>query len=174
MHKKEDGYIVREWRKNDYASLAKHANNINIWNNVRDYFPYPYTVKDAREFILMVQEKSFLQDFAIEVDGRVAGGIGFVPGKDVERYNAEIGYWLGEEYWNRGIMSRALRSMSDYIFQQTEIVRLFATVYEYNKSSMKVLENAGYNKLAVFRKAAYKNEQLIDLHYYELLKFNLR
>ncbi len=170
MQIEKSKYILREWRTNDYTSLAKHANNINIWNNVRDYFPHPYTIKNAKEFIRMVSGKPFQQDFAIEINGRVGGGIGFVPGSDIEQFSAEIGYWLGEEYWNQGIMSEAIKDVSEYIFQHTKIVRLFATVFEYNKASMKALENAGFRKLAILHKAAFKNGKFINLHYYELVK----
>ncbi len=163
-------YTLRTWNLNDCASLAKHANNIKIWNNVRDLFPHPYSIADAEEFIGMVLSRPSPQEFAIEVDGQAVGGLGFVPGSDIERLNAEVGYWLGEAYWGRGIVSSALKTLADYIFEHTEIIRLFAGVYEHNAASMRVLEKAEFTKLAVLHKAAIKNNNIIDLHYYEKLK----
>ncbi len=88
----------------------------------------------------------------------------------MERLNAEIGYWLGESYWNHGIMTETVKTAVNHIFQNTEIIRLFATVFEYNIASMKVLEKTEFKKLAIFNQAAIKNDAIIDLHYYELLK----
>ena len=162
-------YTLRTWQTDDIPSLAENANNINIWNNVRDYFPHPYTQKDAEEFISFVLQKPNTEDFVIEVNNKAVGGIGFVPQHDVERLNAEIGYWLSEKHWHKGIMHNAVKDAIEYIFANTEIIRLFATVYEYNKESMRVLEKVGFQKLTVLSKAAIKNGRLIDMHYYELL-----
>ncbi|MDD6210950.1 MAG: GNAT family protein [Bacteroidales bacterium] len=162
-------YILRKWEIADAHSLSENIGNIHIWNNVRDALPYPYTVKDAIAFIEMNQGRKNC-NFAIEINGIAVGGVGFIPQKDVERLNAEIGYWLGEKFWNKGIMSQALRDLVDYIFTETEIIRLFASVFDFNKSSMRVLEKVGFEKKAVFRKAAIKKNQIIDMHYYELLK----
>ena len=162
-------YTLRTWQTDDIPSLAENANNINIWNNVRDYFPHPYTQKDAEEFISFVLQKPNTEDFVIEVNNKAVGGIGFVPQHDIERLNAEIGYWLSEKHWHKGIMPNAIKDAVEYIFANTEIIRLFATVYDFNKASMRVLEKAGFQKLTVLSKAAIKNGRLIDMHYYELL-----
>lgn len=98
------------------------------------------------------------------------GGVGIVPSRDVERLSAEVGYWLGEDYWNRGIMSEAVILLVDYVFRETEIIRLFASVYDYNHASMKVLEKAGFTRQAILRDAAIKNGQVIDMYYYDLIK----
>ncbi len=163
-------FAIRPWEIEDVASLAEQANNIRIWNNVRDYFPHPYTEIDAHEFIRMVSDKDGYYDFAIEIGGRAVGGVGFIPGTDVERISAEVGYWLGEAYWGRGIATEALRALAGYVFETTEITRLFATVFEFNAASMRVLEKAGFSKVGVLHRAALKNDRVIDLHYYELLK----
>lgn len=163
-------FTLRPWRPEDYVSLAEQANNKAIWNNVRDSFPHPYTEKDAQEFIETTVRKPSLLDFAIEIEGKAVGGVGFVPGEDVERLSAEVGYWLGEKYWNKRIASDAVETAVRYIFQHTELIRIFATIYEYNHASMKVLEHAGFTRLCILHKAAIKNGQIIDLHYYELLK----
>ena len=165
-----DGFILREWRNSDSSSLAENADNIKVWNNVRDYFPHPYTQADARVFIGTVQGRTPQTDFAVVVGGRAVGGVGFVPQSDVERLSAEIGYWLGEPYWGRGIMPRAVTAVAEYVFRETEIIRLFAPVFGFNRTSMRVLEKAGFEKAGVMRRAAVKNGQITDLYYYELLK----
>ena len=166
----DKGYILRRWKLTDTRRLAENANNINIWNNVRDYFPHPYSEKDAKVFINMTLQSKQPSDFAIVINDEAAGGIGFIQGKDVERLNAEIGYWLGEKYWGKGIMTNVLKDVADYIFTNTEIIRLFTCVFEYNIGSMKVLEKSGFRKVGVFKNAAIKNGKIIDMHYYELIK----
>ena len=170
IESKQGDFELREWELTDCSSLAEHINNIKIWNNVRDGLPHPYTLQDAESYIRMVQTKPFVQDFAIVIDGKAVGGIGIVPMGDVERVSAEIGYWLGEAYWNRGIMGEVIRLVVNYTFRETKILRLFACVYEYNIASMKVLEKAGFTKLTVLPKAAIKNGKVIDMHYYNLVK----
>ena len=137
---KQENFRLREWKLTDIASLVKYINNEKIWNNVRDGLPYPYTMLDADKYIRMVQAQPYVQNFAIEVAGEAVGGVGIVPLTDVERFSAEVGYWLGEDYWGRGITSEAVALLVDYVFRKTEIIRLFASVYEYNPASMKVLE----------------------------------
>ena len=154
----------------DAASLARHADNINIWNNTRDYLPHPYTGRDAEEFIALASSASPMVNFAIDVDGRAVGAIGYVPLSDIQRISAEVGYWLGEEYWGRGIMSQVLADFTEYIFAETGIIHLYANVFEDNAASMRVLEKAGFTPVGVMHRAAVKNGRVIDLHYYEKLK----
>ena len=118
----------------------------------------------------MVQAQPYVQNFAIEVAGEAVGGVGIVPLTDVERLSAEVGYWLGEDYWGRGITSEAVALLVDYVFRETEIIRLFASVYEYNSASMKVLEKVGFTRQAILRDAAIKNGRVIDMYYYDLIK----
>lgn len=170
IHDRNGNFLLREWRLEDAVSLARNISNINIWNNVRDGLPYPYTERNAEEYLHVVSEKPYVQDLAIVIDHEAVGGIGFIPLCDVERYSAEIGYWLGEDYWNRGIMSEAIRQVVEYVFRETDIIRLFASVYEYNPASMRVLEKAGFTRQAVLRKAAVKNGKVIDMHYFDIVK----
>lgn len=164
-------YKLREWRPTDAESLAENANNINIWNNVRDYFPHPYTAKDGEEFIAMVLNKPKpVADFAIEVEGKAVGGIGIVLNADVERISVEIGYWLGERYWGRGIMTFVVKEMVDYTFASFPIIKIYAPVFDFNVPSQRVLEKAGFEKETVLKQAAIKNGNIIDLHYYGLIK----
>lgn len=164
-------YMLRPLKMEDAYSIAYNADNQNIWNNVRDYFPHPYSVQDAMDFISFVTEKPSVQDFAIVVEGEAVGCLGYIPGSDVERISAEVGFWIGEDYWNRGVMSSAVKELINYVFDNTEIVRLFAVVFEGNFASMKVLEKAGFKKLTILHNAAVKNGNMIDLHYFEIQKY---
>jgi len=164
-------FTLRPWQLTDKESLAKHANNIHVWNNLRDYFPHPYTENDGEEFIRMVLNKPAPTiDFAIDIDGRAVGGIGIILNKDVERISAEIGYWLSEDYWNKGIMSQAMKQISEYVFAEFLVIKIYANVFSHNKASMRVLEKAGFTKEGLLKQAAIKNGKVIDFHYYGLLK----
>ncbi len=161
---------MRPWREGDEESLAQQASNRRIWNNVRDFFPYPYTIRDASSWVR--SNKSYTQpnNFAIEVEGRAVGNIGFTVKDDIYRYNAEIGYWLGEDYWGRGITTEILPVMVRYIFKSFQVNRLFACVLEGNIASMRVLEKAGFRAEAIHRKAAVKNNQYLDEYIYAILR----
>ena len=164
-------FTLRPWQLTDKASLAKHANNIHVWNNLRDYFPHPYTEEDGEKFIQMVLNKPAPTiDFAIDINGEAVGGIGIVLNKDVERISAEMGYWLGEDYWNKGIMSQAIKQMSTYVFANFSIIKIYATPFSFNIGSMRVLEKAGFIKEGILKQTAIKNGKVIDCHYYGLVK----
>ncbi|MDR2809147.1 MAG: GNAT family N-acetyltransferase [Tannerellaceae bacterium] len=160
-------FRIRSWQPTDVPSLVEHANNANIANNLRDSFPYPYTEEDATIYINYAIGKSPMQDFAIETDGKAMGGISLVPLSDVERFSAEIGYWLGESYWNKGIATEVVRTFINYLFHNTSIVRLFACVFTHNLPSVRVLEKNGFRKVGILHKAAYKNNRFVDMYYYE-------
>lgn len=147
---------IRSWRTADVTALVKHANNANIARQLRDRFPHPYTAADARRFIEGVVSARPVTTFAIEVDGEAAGGIGFSAGSDVERYSAEIGYWLGEPLWGRGIATEAVRIVSEYAFKTCNVLRLFALPFADNARSTRVLEKAGYTREAVLRSSSVK------------------
>jgi len=137
--------------------------------SVQISFIHPYTKENARCFISQAREKTEISDFCIVVHGEAIGNIGFVRGTDVERFNAEVGYWISERYWNQGITSEALADAIQYYFEHTEVIRIFATVYEYNLASMRVLEKVGFKKTGIFRKACYKNGRFIDAHHFEIV-----
>jgi RimJ/RimL family protein N-acetyltransferase len=135
---------VREWLKTDVDSLARHANNINVAKNLRDRFPHPYTLKDARAFLRHAVAAKDPSNLAIEADGYAVGAIGFVLGRDVERFSAEIGYWLGEPVWGRGIGTEALELVTRHAFDGMNLLRLFAVPFADNAASIRVLQKAGY------------------------------
>jgi RimJ/RimL family protein N-acetyltransferase len=154
----------------DAGSMASYANNYNIWRNVRDYFPHPYKPEDAVGFILFNEGVAPPTNLAIDYEGACVGVIGFIPQEDVYSKTADFGYWLGEPFWGRGIMTTAARRMVDYIFTHFEVVRIHAGIFEWNRASMRVLEKAGFKMDCVFEQAIYKDGQLINEHRYSLLK----
>ena len=154
--------LLREWRAGDEASLVLYANNRNVWINLRDRFPYPYTRRDGRRFLRMMQAADPETTFAIAVDGRAVGGIGFMLQTDVDRVSAEVGYWLGEPFWGRGITTDALRAMTGYAIATHELTRLFALPFAYNAASCRVLEKAGYLLEGRLRRSAIKDGVIVD------------
>jgi len=154
----------------DHADLVRLANNKKIWQNLRDIFPHPYGDEDGRFFMKLVrQDKKNLRS-VIDVDGTFAGMIGAFPQDDVNKYNAELGYWLGEPYWGKGIITEAIRLKCDQVFGTTDTNRIFAAVFSYNIASSKVLEKNGFKKEGIGRAAIYKDGAFHDEHRYSLLR----
>lgn len=162
--------ILRAFTDKDISALADLANNKKIWDNLRDYMPYPYTTDNAVYFINTVKQENPQMTFAIEYDGQLCGVIGLVEQSDVYKKTAEIGYWIGEPFWNKGIATRAVNLITNYAFDQLDFVRIHTGVFEYNTSSMRVLEKCGYKKDGVFEKAIIKNGQIWNEHRYSKIK----
>jgi RimJ/RimL family protein N-acetyltransferase len=153
---------LREWKRKDAKDLAFIANNKKIWDNVRDRLPFPYSEKDAKEWLDLVNKQDIVTTFCVEADGRVAGSIGLVLKDDVYRKSIEIGYFIGEEFWGKGIATEAVRLLLEHISVNFDAVRIYAEVFAYNKSSMRVLEKNGFYLECVRKKAAFKNNQVVD------------
>jgi len=163
--------LIREWQESDAEELAAQANDRRVWLGLRDAFPNPYAIEDARSFIAKANEKSPCTYFAIEVDGRVAGGVGYTERTDVERIGAEVGYWLGHEFWGRGIATEALRLMTDRAFRTNPVLRrLFALPFASNPASARVLEKAGYCLEGTLRQSVIKNGHVLDQWMYAILR----
>lgn len=162
--------IIRSWQKGDEEDLAHQANNKKIFDNVRDLFPHPYTIEEAKKWILFNSKLRPSQNKAIVVDGRVAGSIGMMRMEDIYRKNAEVGYFLGEAYWGKGIMTIALRQFVDYIFHTFDIIRISAPVIEHNRASQRVLEKVGFRKEAYHIKSIFKNGEYLNELVYALLR----
>lgn len=163
-------FILRPLMFEDAESMAKQLNNKKVWDNLRDGLPHPYTIEDAKTFIELQHNEPSFTCYGIVVDGKLVGNIGFTRNHDVERFSAEVGYFIGEDYWGKGIMSAALAgAVADY-FATTDVIRLYATPYGHNKASARVLENAGFMFKCVMTKAAYKNGQFTDELYFERIK----
>ena len=153
---------IRPWRLNDAESLAKHANNRKIWLALRDLFPNPYTIQDAHEFLKRTVSQQPTTLFCIDVDGNAVGGIGIRVGNDVHRHTAELGYWLGEKFWGRGIMSEAVGAFGDFCFTNFPLRRLYAQPFANNPTSAHVLEKTGFVFEGRLKNNALKNGKLLD------------
>jgi RimJ/RimL family protein N-acetyltransferase len=164
------GAQVRPWQRGDEASLARHANNRNVWINLTDRFPHPYTPEDAERWIGLATSQDPPTHFAIAVGGAAVGGIGFELQEDVYRRSAALGFWLGEPYWGRGITTAAVKAVAAHAFAAFDLCRLFAHVYERNAASMRVLEKAGFMCEARLRQAATKDGKTFDLYVYSMIK----
>jgi ribosomal-protein-alanine N-acetyltransferase len=155
-------FKVRSWRKSDLEALLRHANNEKIAANLRDQFPHPYTRRAGMDYLEFVREQVPERSFAMEYDGEAVGGIGFQIGIDIARVSAEIGYWLGESCWGRGLTTRAVTAISDWSFDSYKVTRVFALVFSHNTQSIRVLEKAGFECEGVLRRSAIKNGVILD------------
>lgn len=153
---------LRPWTIEDIISLATYANNYNISKFLRDVFPYPYTIEDAKAFIEFASKEIPVNNFAIDVNGEAVGGIGIHPMKDIHQKNAELGYWLAEPFWGKGIMSKAIDQVLNYAFVTYEINRVFATPFSTNSASIRVLEKAGFILEGQYEKTLFKNGAYFD------------
>ena len=163
-------YRIRAIRRTDESTMARHANNHEISRYLRDLFPHPYSVKDARTFITRALSKNPREEYAIASETELIGCIGLIPQTDVNRLTAEIGYWLGQPYQNRGIMSQAVRLFSGYVFENYHVIRLYATVFSNNPASMRVLEKAGYSCEGIMKAGVIKEGRILDAHLYAKVK----
>ena len=153
---------VRRWRMSDAEALVRHANNVNIARQLRDRFPHPYLRANASAFLKAATAADEPSNLAIDVGGEAAGAIGYVAGMDVERYSAEVGYWLGETLWGRGIVTEALALLTQHLFTTGNMLRLFALPFADNAASARVLEKAGYVREGVMRSSSVKYGQPRD------------
>lgn len=164
-------FELRPWRESDAQSVADYANNKKIADNLRNVFPYPYSIEDAQGYVrscINGGERQLTR--AITVDGAAVGSIGVFLKDDVYSRSAELGYWLAEPFWGRGIMSHAIRKICTEAFKSFDIVRIFAEPYAYNAGSRKALENAGFQLEGCLRKSVWKNGTLCDSCIYALIK----
>jgi RimJ/RimL family protein N-acetyltransferase len=163
---------LREWQLSDAAVLAELLNNKKILDNLRDGLPYPYTEKDGEFYInsMLTADKNDTFAFAITYDGEVVGSIGAVRQLNIHNKTAEIGYYVSEEYWGKGIATAAVTLLSNYVFENTDIIRLFAEPFATNAGSIRVLEKAGFEYEGTLRKNAVKNGIVLDMKMYSLIK----
>jgi ribosomal-protein-alanine N-acetyltransferase len=163
--------MIRDWRLDDAASLANHANNRRVWLALRDAFPHPYTIEDARNFLERATTQNGPEKFyCIEIDGAAVGGIGLRPGEDVHRHTAEFGYWLAEEFWGRGIMTEIVNAFEKYCFENFSLRRLYAEPFSNNPASARVLEKAGFIFEGRLQKNVVKDGKILDSHLYAKTK----
>ena len=152
--------ILRDFKQEDSEPLVIFLNNENVTRYLTTRIPNPYTEQDA---LLWITEHSKVGiNKAIEYNGVLVGAIGVRPGEFDYKRMAEIGYWIAEEYWNKGIATAALKEMTSQIFSTTDIVRLVAPIFNGNKGSKRVLEKCGYQLEGIFKNAIYKNDCFYD------------
>lgn len=162
--------IVRPWHVDDAAALSRNADSDAVWATVRDRFPHPYTLQVAREWLAVTTSAERPVHYAVEVEGEAAGGIGFMLQTDVDRVSAEIGYWLGERFWGRGVMTEAVREVTERGFELYGLTRIFAVPYEHNVASHRVLERAGYSLEGRLRRSAMKLGRIVDQRLYSRVR----
>lgn len=171
METTENNVTLRTIEMSDKMNLAQLANNINIWNNVRDEFPHPYTEKDAESFIHLCKTAKNAAKFAIDWNGQFVGMIGLIfPQALNYSKSAELGYWIGEPFWGKGIGTKALSEIVKYAFEERDLKRVFANVLDYNKASMKMLEKCGFEFEGIGKSASLKNDQFFDEYRYAIVK----
>lgn len=163
---------IRKWKRSDAKDLAVTCSNKKVQDNLRDGLPYPYTEQDGVDFIsaMLAADENETFAFAITVDDKVVGSIGVFRQANIHRQTAELGYYIAEEYWGKGIMTKTVNLICNYVFDNSDIIRIFAEPFAYNAASCRVLEKAGFQYEGTLRKNAVKNGKVIDMKMYALLK----
>lgn len=163
---------IRKWQIEDAENLALVINNKKIQENLRDGIPYPYTVENAKEYInsMLSADKDETYAFAITVDDKAIGSIGVFRCNNIHFRSAEMGYYIAESYWGKGIGTNAVEQTCRYIFENTDIIRIFAEPFAYNTASCRILEKAGFQCEGILRKNAIKNGAILDMKMYALIK----
>jgi RimJ/RimL family protein N-acetyltransferase len=154
--------VLRPWHESDAVSLVKHANNSNVARNLRDLFPHPYTLEDAQRWFAAAKTLPPGSHFAIEVEGEAAGGID-IRFHECTPQGAEIGFWLGEAFWNRGVLSEALPVFTRHVFRNFPVQELYACVFSWNEASRRVLQKAGYRNTGLKAGCGEKGGRKVDV-----------
>ena len=167
---------IRKWELSDAKDLAVALSNKKVQDNLRDGLPYPYTEQDGKEFIsaMLSADESETFAFAITVDNMVLGSIGIFRQGNIHRQTAELGYYIAEEYWGKGIMTEAVKQICEYVFANSDIIRIYAEPFAYNIASCRVLEKVGFQYEGTLRSNAVKNGRVIDMEMYSLLKAEIK
>lgn len=162
--------VIRPLSLQDAESIQRYANNRKVWLNLRDIFPHPYALEDAHAFLGFISKEDPKTTFAIAKDSETIGCIGLRLGNDVHRKTAELGYWLGEPYWGRGIMTEAVREFTHWAFETFDLQRTFAEPFAGNAASIRVLEKAGFVCEARMRASVFKDGKVLDSFLYARLR----
>ena len=167
---------IRKWELSDAKDLAAALSNRKVQDNLRDGLPYPYTEQDGKEFIsaMLSADENETFAFAITVNNMVIGSIGIFRQGNIHRQTAELGYYIAEEYWGKGIMTEAVKQICKYVFAKSDIIRIYAEPFAYNIASCRVLEKAGFQYEGTLRSNAVKNGRVIDMKMYSLLKAEIK
>ena len=163
---------IREWKLSDSADLASAISNPKVQENLRDGLPYPYTEQDGIEYIqaMLSADRNETFAFAITVDNKAIGSISVFRQGNIHRRTAELGYYISEAYWGRGIMTEAIKQICEYVFSHSDIIRIYAEPFAHNTASCRVLEKAGFQLEGVLKSNAVKNGKIIDMKLYALIR----
>lgn len=163
---------IRKWKLSDARDLAVALSNKKVQDNLRDGLPYPYTEQDGRDFIsaMLSADENETFAYAITVDNIAIGSIGIFRQGNIHRRTAELGYYIAEKYWGKGIMTEAVRQICEYVFSKSDIICIFAEPFAYNIASCRVLEKAGFQYEGTLRSNALKNGKVIDMKMYSKIK----
>lgn len=163
---------IRKWEMSDARDLAEALSNTKVQDNLRDGLPYPYTEQDGKDFIsdMLAADENETFAFAVTADSKVIGSIGVFRQQNIHRQTAELGYYIAEEYWGRGLMTEAVTQVCRHVFENSDIIRIYAEPFAYNAASCRVLEKAGFKYEVTLRDNAVKNGKVIDMKMYSLLK----
>jgi len=163
---------IRKWRIEDAASLASALNNKNVLDKLRDGLPYPYTKNDAEDYInaMLHSDESTTYAFAITVEDKAIGSIGVFRKDNIHRCTGEMGYYVAEPFWGQGVGTSAIKQTCRYIFEQTDIIRIFAEPFAFNNASCRILEKSGFIFEGTLRSNAIKNGQIIDMKMFSLIR----
>jgi len=167
-------YMIRDWKKSDAEAISHYADNPNVAIRLRDRFPCPYTIYDAEGFLAAVSRQDPRTAFAIATRHEAIGGIGLDLGSDVYRFTAELGYWLGEPFWGKGIMTEAVSRFTTWAFEQLKLYRIYANVFATNTASARVLEKAGFEFEGCLRAGVFKDGQILDQLLFARIKDGIR
>ena len=165
-------FDLRKWRLSDAEDLAAALNNEKILNNLRDGLPFPYTEQNARDYIasILSQDENETFAYAITVDDKAVGRIGAFRQSNIHRQTAELGYYLAEEYWGKGLMTEAIKKICKIIFDTTDILRIYAEPFAYNIGSRRALEKAGFALEGIMKNNAVKNGKVLNMALYSLTR----
>ncbi len=165
-----DKCILRKWKPSDLDDLVENANNYNVSSTMRDAFPHPYTVEDGKEWIAFAGNEEWGHNFAITIDNKAIGGIGLIIGKDIEQKSSEVGYWLGEDRWGKGIASSALKGIVKFAFNDLKLERVFAVSFENNIASRRVLEKNNFVLEGILRNSVVKSGKIHNQALYAIIR----
>ena len=165
-----DRCVLRNWNSSDVESLVENANNYRIATNMRDQFPYPYTLEDGKSWLEVASTQDINCFLAITLNNIAVGGIGLNLGEDIERISAEVGYWLGEKYWGKGITSSAIKGIVEYGFSDLGLERIFAKPLEHNTASRRVLEKNNFKLEGIMEKSCIKKGKIHNQALYAIIK----
>jgi len=163
--------VVRSYRHDDAEALVKYANNPNVSRYMRDSFPYPYTMADARSWLRYAVDIDHAEThFAIDCNREAVGGLGFTRFPGERRFTAEFGYWLGEAFWGRGIATAAVGGFVDWLWRETDLQRVQAGVFKPNAASRRVLEKCGFAYESTLQRDVFKDGRFVDTQLFVKLR----